>query len=369
MGIRFMDLRTQWEGLADDIRTRIDRVLESGMYIMGPEVGELECQLAGYTGTQYALGCSSGTDALLMPLMAYDVGPGDAVFTTPFTFIATAEVIALLGATPVFVDIDPRTFNIDPHKLAAAVATVKKDGKLCPRGVIPVDLFGLAADYDAIDTVAEEHDLFVIEDAAQSIGGARHGVKNGAFGHVAATSFYPAKPLGCYGDGGAVFTNDQDLYNKMASIRVHGQGTNKYENVRVGINGRLDAIQAAVLLAKLTKFDDEIAARQRVADRYTAGLKQVLPPMVPDGYHSAWAIYSVLCEDREAVHQRLKDAEIPAVVYYPIPLHLQRAFKHYGYSKGDFPVSEQTADTIISLPMHPFLTDTEVDQVIAAVNG
>ncbi|MDJ0837594.1 MAG: DegT/DnrJ/EryC1/StrS family aminotransferase [Acidobacteriota bacterium] len=369
MKINFMDLKSQYKGMAEEIRQAIDGVLSHGRYVMGPEVMELEEKLAEFTGVKRALGCSSGTDALLIPLLAYGVGPGDAVFTTPFTFVATAEVIALLGATPVFVDIDPQTYNIDTDELAEAVHRVKQEGKLKPRGIIPVDLFGLPADYDAIQAIADQHDLFVLEDAAQSLGGTYKGRPVGGFGHVAATSFYPAKVFGCYGDGGAVFTDDEELYDKLQSIRVHGQGTNKYQNVRIGINGRLDSIQAAVLLVKLKTFRNELDARQRVAERYTAGLKGVVTPHIPGGYRSAWALYSVICEDRDGLKKHLADQGIPSVIYYELSLHLQPAFANLGHRRGDMPVSEHAEKHILSLPMHPFLTDDEIDNVIDAVNA
>ena len=368
MNIAFMDLKTQFQRMEPAIRKRIDAVLAHGRYIMGPEIEELEANLAELAGVKHVISCSSGTDALLMPLMAYGIQPGDAVFTTPFTFIATAEVIALLGARPVFVDIDPRTFNMDPVKLEAAVIRVKKEGKWRARGVIPVDLFGLAADYDAISKVAEEHDLFVLEDAAQSLGGVYHGRPVGSLGHVAATSFYPAKPLGAYGDAGAIFTDDDELANTLVSIRQHGQGQDKYHNVRVGLNGRMDSIQAAVLLVKLERFGEELAARQKVADWYGQKLKYCTTPFVPTGLQSSWALYSVLLEEREAVVKALNNVRIPSVIYYEVPLHCQEVFVDLGQGRGSFPVSEKVAGQILSLPMHPFLTETEVDAVAAVVN-
>ncbi len=368
MSIAFMDLKTQFAGMDEAIRARIHGVLEHGRYVMGPEVTELEERLAAFCGTETAIGCSSGTDALLIPLMAYGVGPGDAVFTTPFTYIATAEVIALLGATPVFVDIDARTFNIDPEKLEETIAAVAGEGKLKPKGIIPVDLFGLIADYDAIDAIAEKWELFVIEDAAQSLGGLRMGKRAGSFGHVASTSFYPAKPLGCYGDGGAIFTDDPELADVMRSIRVHGTGTDKYDNVRIGLNGRLDSIQAAVLLVKLDSFADELDARERVAMRYNAGLERVTTPLVPAGYRSSWALYSVLSENRDGLRAHLSARGIPSVIYYACPLHRQPVFHHLDYAPGSLPVAESVADRIVSLPMHPFLSDAEIDTVIEAVN-
>jgi UDP-2-acetamido-2-deoxy-ribo-hexuluronate aminotransferase len=305
-----------------------------------------------------------------MPLMAYGIGPGDAVFTTPFTFVATAEVISLLGATPVFVDIDPRTFNINPEQLVAAIEKTRAAGTLKPRGVITVDLFGLPADYDSIAPIAAENDLFVLEDAAQSFGALYKGRSAGSLGHVAATSFFPAKPLGCYGDGGAVLTDDDELAVKLNSIRVHGQGSDKYENVRIGINGRLDTLQAAILLPKLRAFRGELEARQRVAERYHAGLDNVVEtPYVPDGYTSAWAQYSVLSDDRAQVQAALKDEGVPTAIYYPKPLHLQSAYAHLGLGRGAFPESEAAAQRIFSLPFHPYLDQDTQSAIIDAVSA
>ena len=307
----FIDLKAQQQVIFPALMERINRVLAHGQYIMGPEVTELEERLAAYVGARHAISCSSGTDALLMPLMAYGVGPGDAIFTTPFTFIATAEVIQLLGATPVFVDIDPKTFNIDPEALAQGIAGLEKNPQtahLRPKGIIPVDLFGQPADYDRINALAQMHGLFVLEDAAQSFGATYKGRRAGSLADAAATSFFPAKPLGGYGDGGAIFTDNDELAEILRSIRVHGQGSDKYENVRIGINGRLDTIQAAVLLAKLDVFDQEVVARQEVARRYSAGLQDLVEvPVVAPECTSVWAQYSVLCANRDAVLDALAD--------------------------------------------------------------
>lgn len=366
--IAFIDLKTQYQHMKDAIAERITGVLNHGRYIGGPEVTELEQNLAAFTGAKHVVACSSGTDALLMPLMAYDVGPGDAIFTTPFTFIATAEVVSLLGATPVFVDIDPRTFNMDPQALAEAVEEVTRAGKLRPRGIIPVDLFGLPADYDAINQVAEKHGLFVIEDTAQGLGGIYKGRRAGALAEVAATSFYPAKPLGGYGDGGAIFTDSDDMVAKLRSIREHGQGIDRYHNVRLGINGRLDAMQAAILLVKLDHFPKELDARQAVADRYEAKLTGVTTPFIPEGYRSSWAQYSVLSDDRDGVRARLGELGVPTVIYYIVPLHLQPVFiEKYGDQAGKFPVSESVSSRIFSLPMHPYLTEAETDRIAEAM--
>lgn len=366
----FIDLKAQ-QAILPDLMKRIQAVLSHGQYILGPEVTELEAKLAAYVGVKHAISCSSGTDALLMPLMAYGVGPGDAVFTTPFTFIATAEVIQLLRATPVFVDVDPRTFNLDPEALEEAVAGLAKNPRtapLKPKGIIPVDLFGQPADYDRINGIARRYGLFVLEDAAQSFGAKYKGKRTGSLAEVAATSFFPAKPLGCYGDGGAIFTDNDDLAGTIRSIRVHGQGTHKYDHVCLGINGRLDTLQAAILLAKLAVFDGEVVARQEVAGRYRAGLQQVVQvPYVAPECTSVWAQYSVLSGQRETLQQKLAKHGIPTAVYYPLPLHLQGAFAHLGYHPGDFPISERTAQQVFSLPMHPYLSETDQERIISTL--
>lgn len=383
----FIDLAAQQRRIKEKIDANIQTVLKHGSYIMGPEIRDLEGKLGQYAGVSHAISCASGTDALLMALMAYGIGPGDAILTTPFTFIATAEVISLLGAVPVFIDIDPETFNISPVRLAEALTALKEghstrhplpkaggQTRLVPRGIIAVDLFGLAADYDRINTLARQHNLFVIEDAAQSFGAEYNGRKASSLADAACTSFFPAKPLGCYGDGGMCFTDDDDLAEKMRSIRVHGQGNHKYENVRIGINGRLDTLQAAVLLAKFDIFPEEIKLRQDVARRYSEGLYSqhgLRPPIVPPGYLSAWAQYSILSEDeshRETCMSFLKEARIPSAIYYPKPLHLQGAFANLGYGMGDFPVSESCAARIFSLPMHPYLRPEDQGQVIAVLS-
>jgi len=374
--MEFIDLKKQYERIKPRIHDRINEVLRHGKFIMGPEVGELENQLASFVGCKFCVSCANGTDALLLSLMAHDIGPGDAVFTTPFTFIATAEVISLLGATPVFVDIDPDTFNIDPRKLQEAIVSAKQGTgrsvgtarKLSPKGVITVDLFGLSADYDPINRIAKEHGLFVLEDAAQSLGGSYKGKKLGNVADIAATSFFPAKPLGCYGDGGAIFTNDEAMANRLRSLREHGKGSHKYDNVRIGINGRLDTLQAAILLPKLEIFDSEIKERQEVAARYSTALKDIVKvPHVPDGLLSAWAQYAVLTDKRDSYLNKLKELGIPTAVYYPRPLHLQTAFSHLGYRQGDFPVAEQTSDRIFSLPMYPYLDSSDQHKIIEAV--
>jgi len=381
--IPFLDLKAQYKILESDIQAAINGVLEHGKFILGPEVAELEKQLAEFANVQYAITCSSGTDALLMPLMALNISPGDIVFTTPFTFIATAEVISLLGAVPVFVDIDPETFNIDVTKLKLAVEAVKtRDTHIyplphnipaaaIPKAVIPVDLFGLPADFDPIMEIAGEENLFVLEDAAQGFGGIYRGRKAGGLGHAGATSFFPAKPLGCYGDGGAIFTNDEVLVEKLLSIRVHGQGTDKYNNVRTGLNARLDTLQAAILLQKLKIFPQELAARQEVSQNYTkalAGLQpEITTPGVPSGYRSSWAQYSLLANNRERIMDELNKEGIPTAIYYPVPLHLQAAFSNLQYESGNFPIAESVSKRIFSLPMHPYLEHDLVGRIAAII--
>ena len=382
--MQFIDLALQQNRIREKIEKGILTVLDHGQYIMGPEIKQLEKQLAHYCGVSHAVSCASGTDALLLALMAYGVGPGDAVFTSPFTFIATAEVIQLLGATPVFVDIDPATFNIDPNQLAVALNAVK-DGRsknhplprgskapLTPKAVIPVDLFGLPADYSAINRIAEKHGMAVIEDAAQSFGAELNGKKACALAPVGCTSFFPAKPLGCYGDGGMCFTDDAHIASVMDSIRVHGKGSDKYDNVRIGINGRMDTLQAAIVLSKFSIFPEEVELRQEVAGRYErllGGLDGLAVPRVPAGFKSVWAQYSVMAasaEHRQRLQESLKQAGIPTAVYYPKPLHLQTAFARLGYKEGEFPHSEDASRRIFSLPMHPYLKPEE-QETIAAV--
>ncbi len=368
--MQFIDLKTQQDRIRDKIEANIKTVLDHGQYIMGPEITQLEERLARFTGSRYAVGVASGTDALLMPLMTHEVGPGDAVFTTPFTFIATAEVIQLLGATPVFADILNDTYNIDPDKLEDVIKKTIKQGKLRPRGIIPVDLFGQAADYDQINAIAAKYDLFVIQDAAQSFGASYKGKKSCSNAHVAATSFFPAKPLGAYGDGGMIFTDDTNTWEKLVSIRIHGKGSDKYDNIRIGINGRLDTLQAAILLAKMEIFEEEIHLRQEVANYYSLGLKEsVTVPVVREYNVSAWAQYSILHPQRDRVLAKLKEHHVPTAIYYPLSLHRQEAFSHLGYSDGDFPISEAVSKQIFSIPMHPYLKKEDQDKIISVINS
>jgi UDP-2-acetamido-2-deoxy-ribo-hexuluronate aminotransferase len=366
--MQFIDLKAQQARIKEKIDAQIQNVLTHGAYIMGPEVKELEKKLANYVGVKYAVGCASGTDALLMPLMAYETGPGDAIFTVSFTFIATAEVVQLLGATPVFIDIDAKTFNMDVQKLEDAIIKVKNEGKLKLKGIIPVDLFGQPADYDEIKTIAKKYGMFVIEDAAQGFGGMYKNKRACSLTEIGATSFFPAKPLGTYGDGGMIFTDDDDIYKKLTSIRVHGQGSDKYNNIRIGINGRLDTFMAAILLPKFEIFEEEIGLRQQVAKRYSENLKDsVTVPFIKEHNISAWAQYSILHPEREKVMAGLKADGIPTAVYYPKPLHLQDAFVKLGYKHGDLPVSEKIAGDIFSIPMHPYLVHGEQDLVINSI--
>lgn len=370
--MKFIDLGRQYEVIKDKIDAGIKNVIETQHFIMGPEIVELESALAKFTGRKYCLTCGSGTEALQIPLMAYKLKKTDAVFVPSFTFFASAESINLAGGTPVFVDSD-RSFNMDPESLRKELERVKTEGKLNPRGLVVVDLFGRSANYDEILPIAEENNLFVLEDAAQGFGGSLHGKRNGAFGDVAATSFFPAKPLGCYGDGGAIFTDNEELYKVMLSIRVHGQGSDKYDNIRLGMNGRMDTIQAAIVLAKLTVFEEELQARQKVADWYEKYLDTSFDVPTRDSeYFSAWAQYTVLAKDaaeRDRIVASMKEKNIPVMVYYPIPLHQQTAYKELGYEGVNLPYCESVAKRVFSLPMHPYLTEEEVKQICDALNS
>ncbi len=362
MKLPFIDLKSQYEAHKDTINAAILNVLDSTQFIMGQEVKTLEEKLAHFCGTKHALACSSGTDALLLALMAYDIGPGDEVITSPFTFIATAEVIAFLRATPVFVDIDPVSYNMNPSLLEAAITPKTK-------AIMPVSLYGQCPDMDAINAIAQKHGIPVIEDGAQSFGATYKGKKSCALSTIGCTSFFPSKPLGCYGDGGAIFTDDDALAKKMRILLNHGQ-EERYKHEYVGINGRLDTIQAAVLNVKLDYFDAEITARERIGARYSALLQQsVITPVVGEGYSSVYAQYSVRVPNRERVAKTLNEAGIPTAIHYPIPLHLQPAFTYLGYKEGDFPVSETVAKEIMSLPMSPFLTHEQQDMVVDALKA
>ncbi|MFW5490366.1 MAG: DegT/DnrJ/EryC1/StrS family aminotransferase [Desulfovibrio sp.] len=384
--IPFIDLNAQFKRIEDKVIERAVAVLRSGRYINGPELTELEERLADFAGVKHCVCCSSGTDALLMALMAWGIGPGHAVFTSPFTFFATGEVISLLGATPIFVDVDPVTFNIDPAQLEKAIEAVKNnDSSLYPlppnidmtslvaKAVIPVDIFGIPAEYDALNAIAAKYDLLMLEDAAQSFGAEYNGKKTCSLTEVAATSFYPSKPIGAYGDGGAVFTDDDHIKKLLHSVRVHGQGgVDKYDNARLGLNARMDTIQAAMMLPKMDILDDELAARRKFAAKYTELLTPIdgiTPPTVPAHCKSAWAQYSVLSDRKAELQAALGKAEIPTAEFYPTPLHMQTAFGYLGYAPEDMPVSFDCSKRIFSLPMHPYMqegTHERICEVIAA---
>jgi dTDP-4-amino-4,6-dideoxygalactose transaminase len=367
--IEFIDLGAQRRRIGARMDAAILRVVDHGKYIMGPEVAELEKKLAAFCGARHCIGVANGTDALLLALMAKGVGRGDGVLVPSFTFAATAEVVALLGAAPVFVDVLEESFNLDPASLEAAVAVAKAAG-LAPKVVIPVDLFGQPADYDAIEPVARRHGLVVLSDAAQSFGANYRGRKVGQIGDIVTTSFFPAKPLGCYGDGGAVFTDDDGLAAVIRSLRVHGQGSDKYDNVRVGVNARLDTLQAAVLLEKLAIFEDEIRARQAVAERYNErlGNRVHVPRLVP-GASSVWAQYTIRTDRRERIAAACKAAGVPTAVYYPLALSQQTAYRHCPKPEAGVPVSERLSQQVLSLPMHPYLDAPTQDRIIAAVEA
>ena len=369
--LAFIDLKRQQARIRDRLDKAIAKVLDHGAYVMGPEIRELEAELAKFCGAKHALSCSNGTDALGLFLRALKVGPGDAVFCPSFTFAATAEVVVWFGATPVFVDIHEDTFNMDARSLEAAIDTAKSIG-LRPAGVISVDLFGLPADYDSIEPVCKAHRLWLIDDAAQAFGATYKGRKLGTVGIGTGTSFFPAKPLGAYGDGGAVFTDDDALAETLFSLRVHGQGSDKYDNVNIGINGRLDTLQAAVLLEKLKIFPDEIELRQQVADRYNAALADVaIVPRIPEDLTSVWAQYTIRIppQRRDSLIAALKREGIPAGIYYPKPLHRQTAYRGYPYAGNGLPVSDRVADEVISLPMHPYLEPDEQEFIAGIVRA
>jgi dTDP-4-amino-4,6-dideoxygalactose transaminase len=366
--IAFIDLQAQRRRLGAPLEKAVLEAVQGGQWILGPQVTRLEKELAEFAGVKHAIACANGTDALMIVLRAWDIGPGDAVFVPAFTFAASAEVVALVGATPVFVDVLEDTYNMSPASLDEAIATVKREGKLTPRVVMPVDLFGQAADYRALEPVCGREGLKMLCDAAQGFGALLDGRRAGGIGDAASTSFFPAKPLGCYGDGGATFTNDDHLNDLLRSIRVHGQGSDKYENVRIGVNSRLDTIQAAILLEKLKVFPEEIAMREAVAQRYSNAFRasnRIVVPRVIEGAQSTWAQYTIQVPDRDKVQADLKAQGIPTAVYYPIPLSAQKGYKQY--PSAPTPVSDKICKTVISLPMHPDLDHTTQDRVIAAV--
>jgi dTDP-4-amino-4,6-dideoxygalactose transaminase len=365
--IPFIDLQAQRRRLGAPLDAAIRCAVEGGQWILGPQVAQFEKDIAQWAGVKHAIACANGTDALLLILRAWGIGPGDAVFVPAFTFAATAEVVALAGAVPVFVDVLHDTFNMDPASLETAIALVKKDGKLKARAVMPVDLFGQPADYRALAPIAAREGLKLLCDTAQGFGGLLDGKRAGAIGDAAATSFFPAKPLGCYGDGGACFTNDDSLKETLLSLRMHGQGSDRYEHVHVGMNSRLDTIQAAILIEKLKIFEDEIEKRNAVARRYNnafAGSNRLKTPPVIEGAVSTWAQYTLQVADRAKFQASLKDKGVPTAVYYPIPLSRQRAYA--SYPSAPTPVSEALGGHVVSLPMHPYLEEAVQDRIIAA---
>jgi dTDP-4-amino-4,6-dideoxygalactose transaminase len=366
--IPFIDLKAQRIRLNGKIEAAVMKVIDEGRYILGPEVTELEEKLAEFADIGRALSCANGTDAILIPLMAWEIGPGDAVFVPSFTFAASAEVVVLTGASPVFVDVDPVTYNMSPESLSAAIEMVKADGELTPRAVIAVDLFGQPVDYPAISEIAQSHDLKLVSDCAQGFGNTINGKSPLHWADALTISFYPAKPLGAYGDAGAVIVKDDDLFATMKSVRVHGEGSERYEYARIGINSRLDTIQAAILLAKLSVFADEIKMRQAVADKYAAKMGNLVKtPKVLDGYQSTWAQYTIEVSDRDEFRANMAEQGVPTAIYYPIPLHLHEPYASYLVAPGGLPVTEAVAHTVVSLPMHPDMPDADVEQVCAAV--
>jgi dTDP-4-amino-4,6-dideoxygalactose transaminase len=367
--IRFIDLPAQQERIKDKVDAAIQRVLAHGAYILGPEVGQFEAALSAFCGAKHSIGCSNGTDALTLCLMAKGLKPGQAVFCPSFTFAATAEVVAMLGATPYFVDIFEDTFNLDPASLKLAIAQAKKDG-LSLAGVIAVDLFGQPADYEAIEPIVAGEGMWLLCDAAQGFGATYRGRKLGTIGAMTATSFFPAKPLGAYGDGGAIFVDDDETNAVIRSLLVHGQGTDKYDNVRIGMTGRLDTLQAAILIEKLAIFDDEIVARNRIAQTYNDGLGDVVVvPTVLDGCVSTWAQYTIRTrgKNRDTVVASLKDKGVPTAIYYPKPLHRQTAYKHFPVAGNGLPVSDRVAQDVFSLPMHAYLEADDQAYIIDSV--
>jgi UDP-2-acetamido-2-deoxy-ribo-hexuluronate aminotransferase len=370
--IELRDLKRQYTTYKTNIDNAIQRVLSHGQFISGSEVEELEHKLAEYCGVDYCITCANGTDAMVLVLMAWNIGPGDAVFVPDFTFFATAEVVALRGATPIFVDVDERTFNMDPFDLEKAIQEVLKQGELKPRVIIPVDLFGLPADYEAISKVADKYNLLILEDAAQGFGGSIAYNKACSFGKAATTSFFPAKPLGCYGDGGAIFTNNKKLAELLYSIRVHGKGENKYDNVRVGTNSRLDTLQAAILIQKLLFLDEEIKKVNEIAEKYNHGLtNNIIKPLVITPFKSSYAQYTIVLESleqRNSLKESLSKVDIPTTVFYPKTLSDQTVFSQHRNLRNT-PKSKILADCVLSIPIHPYLSDEEVDYILLKINS
>lgn len=369
--MQFRDLKQQYKVLKKDIDAAMIEVASNCNFINGQQVKDLEKELADYVGAEHCITCGNGTDALTMAMMAWGIKEGDAVFVPDFTFFSSGEIVSYAGATPIFVDVDIDTYNISVKSLEYAIKRVIAEGKLIPKAVVAVDLFGLPADFDNIRKIADKYDLLVLEDGAQGFGGNVNGKRACSFGDISTTSFFPAKPLGCYGDGGAVFTDDDNIANLLESIRVHGKGEMKYDNVRIGLNSRLDTMQAAILSVKLRAFKDyELADINEVANKYTSKLDELKAdlktPVIPEGFYSSWAQYTIQLKDKETrdgLQVSLKDAGIPSMVYYPKPMHRQGAFVRYEYDEADFPNTIKLCDTVLSLPMHPYLTDEDIKQV------
>jgi dTDP-4-amino-4,6-dideoxygalactose transaminase len=371
--MQFRDLKSQYTVLKDEMDKAILDVVASSAYVMGPKIKEMEMAFAEYVGVKHCVACNSGTDALLLALKAWDVKPGDAVFVPSFTFFASAEAIAMQGATPVFVDVDEDTFNMDVVDLERKIEQTLKSGELTPRVIIAVDLFGLPADFKKIRQVADRHRLYVLEDGAQGFGGRIGERKACTFGDISTTSFFPAKPVGCYGDGGAVFTDIDEWAALVDSYHIHGKGSDRYDNIRIGMNSRMDSIQAAILLVKLKAFKDhELVDVNKVAARYTEKLKGIVKtPVVPEGFYSSWAQYTIQLKDKEmrnGLQTALKAADIPTAIYYPIPMHRQTAFNYLNLEDNLCPVADRLADAVLSLPVHPYLSETEQDKICAVIH-
>lgn len=369
--MNFIDLNAQQDRIRSELDAAIAAVLSHGQYVMGPEIKQFESELAAFSGAAHALGCANGTDAMILPMMTWGLGAGDAVFCPSFTFCATAEAIALVGATPVFVDIDRRTYNMCAESLSAAIDGVKAEGSLRPRAVIAVDLFGQTADYAAIDPIVRAHDLYLIADSAQGFGTTLEGHHPSHWADVTTTSFFPAKPLGCYGDGGAMITDDAELASLLNSTRLHGQGDDRYDNVRIGLNSRLDTLQAAILRPKLAIFADELKARQRIAARYNESLRQYVKavPHLIAGATSSWAQYTIEVDEPDTLMAALRAQDIPSARYYPKPAHKQTAYKDFPVGAGGLRATEEASQHVISLPMHPYLSEADQDRIIAAIKA
>lgn len=372
--MEYIDLKAQYKRLKDKIDNNIQNAISNAEFISGPEVEQLEEKLAEYVGRKYCVTCANGTDALTIAMRVLNVKTNDAVFVPSFTFYSTSEVVSLEGATPIFVDVDERTFNIDAMKLEKAIKQVINEGKLNPKAIIPVDLFGQVANFPEILKIAAKYNLKVVEDGAQGFGGSINGKMACSFGDISTTSFFPAKPLGCYGDGGAIFTDDEELYKLMLSLRVHGKGSFKYENVRVGYNSRLDTIQAAILLPKFEAFKEyELDNRNKFAKMYTEKLSELVKtPYVPDGYISSWAQYTLILncnEERDYLQNKLKEINIPTMIYYPIPLHKQIVYKGYNFNIEDLEISEKLSNCVLSLPMHPYMNEEQINKISSDIKG